>query len=280
MRSKQRLSVIYTAVSLLIAVSVFILFSYGGNNPREFWQHTFWFIALGHGLYVFIALSTTISPKALWQRSKGVTMEVFRSNWKYGRFATTGMAVTWLQNQSVTPMLMLMFGPLVVGYYQIARMIITPINMINVGLQKSALPQIRRIYGDGNGEALESAIDGHMRVSMKVVAIYVATLIVIGVFAMLFGVGSNWHVLAPMFISAIVVTALSNYRFWFSQRFVVRMKFVVLLKVGVVASTLAILTMLFTGYGLKNAYLVILGSAIGEIYMVIMLKRRMSTELK
>jgi len=166
MRNRHRLSVLYTAAALSLSVFGFAFVSLTGLTAHPE-RDAFWFLAIGHGGYSLIVVLSLCASAGFWHFSRSGVERVVLDCWRYGRPATAGMAVTWIQNQSVTPMLMLMMGPIAVGYYQIARMIITPVNMITQGLSKSALPHIRRAYGDGDEASLTASIAEHMRVSMR-----------------------------------------------------------------------------------------------------------------
>ena len=277
MRSRQRLSLIYTAFGLSIGAAGFALELFL-DPVREPANAAFWFQALGQACYVAIALSAFHRPRQAWLDSREVVADVGRSYWRHGRFATAGAAVTWLQNQSVTPLLMFLFGATAVGYYHVARMIVTPVNMIATGLAKSALPQVRRAWGTGDPDALAAEASVHRSLNMRLVVGYVAlagAVLAVGSIAGLIELrpGVLW-----MFAATVFVMILSNYRFWTSQQFVVRMRFAYLLRLGIVASALTVAAMLVAGAVLRDAALVILASAIGEIFLIVVLDKALASE--
>jgi len=58
-----------------------------------------------------------------------------------------------------------------------------------------------------------------------------------------------------------------------SRRFAVQLQFSFLLKTGCVAAVLALLWMAASGMLVESAALVVLGSAVGELYLIAVLKR-------
>jgi|GEM_PF-1665865 len=274
MRGRQRLSMLYTTLGLTMGFAAFVAFVLFGDDG-SLALFAFWFLALGHGLYLLLAAAHSSTLRLLRAGTNRPIGEVVREYWQPGLPSMGGMAVTWLQNQSVTPLLMLMMGPLAVGYYQLARMVITPVNMVTQGLAMSALPQIRRAWGNGDEAALQRSIAGHLRLSMRVVAGYLLALVPLWIGTSALGLFDSGQALLPMFCATVLVMILSNYRFWYSQPYVVRLEFGFLLRLGIGASALAVLGMLVAGYGLGSESLVILGSAVGEIYLIVVLRRRL-----
>ncbi len=276
-RSRQRLSLLYTTFGLTVGAAGFVLVLFTGpiKEPADV---AFWFQAIGQICYVAVAVSAFPRLREAWGESRAAVGGLARTYWRHGRFATAGAGVTWLQNQSVTPLLMFMFGPTSVGYYHVARMIVTPVNMVTTGLAKSALPSVRRAWGKGNPDALAEEIAVHRSLNMRLVFGYVAMAGAALVAAEATGLleldaGVLW-----MFAATVVVMILSNYRFWISQQFVIRLRFAYLLKLGVVASVLTVAAMLGAGMVLRDAALVILASAIGEVFLMLSLGKRLVRE--
>ena len=277
MRGRQRLSLVYTALGLPVGLGALVVVALL-RDTENLLPHVFWFMALGHGIFAAIALSSMPDVRRMWAQSRAITRGVFTNNWRYGRIATTGMAVTWMQNQSITPMMMFMLGPLAVGYYQIARMVVMPISTITVGLQKSALPDLKRIYGNKDVATFVQAISRHRWLSLRVIGVYTLVVLVVWIAGASLGFVAESGRVMPLFIATIAVVALTNYRFWISQRFVVSMEFSILLRFGIIASLMTVIVMLIVGNLVQSALLVILSSAVGEIYLIVAMGRRVRLE--
>lgn len=278
LRSRHRISLWFSGISLAMGALGFLITTLTGmvQSPE---LSAFWFLAIGNLLFVVLAQQALRARGAGSSAASTNTLELCRSYWRHGIPATSGMLVTWMQNQSVVPLLMFMFGPLAVGYYSVARMIVTPVNMVTTGLSKSALPLIRRAFGDGNDDALNKAIAAHCRTSMRIVYVYVAVVGVAWVVGRYFDWIHSGDALIPLFIATVLVMILSNYRFWVSQNFVVRLQFGILLKLGIAASILTVSVMLFGGLVLKSALWVVMAPAVGEIFLVVTLRRKQRERL-
>lgn len=273
MRRRQRLSVIFAATSTSLGTLAFLLTVFM-LEPTSALAPAFWYLTLIQGGYVLAAAVSGRAWRFARAPSKEETRDTLQFYWQHGKFAAAGMTVTWAQNKSVTPMLVLTMGNVAAGVYQIARMIITPINVITIGLARSALAHIRRAWGDGNEQALKQAIAEQLRASMIVVASYLVI-----AYLVLFTLKATNLVELPqelflIFVATTVVVVLSNYRFWISRRHAVQLRFAFLLSNGCIAAVLALLWMWTSGTFWSSAALVVLGSAIGEAFLIAVLRTR------
>jgi len=274
MRQRQRLSFLYTAIALSISFISFVVLILSGY-VEYLSQMAFWMHALGLTLYVAIAMSVMPFLYRDVREAKSIRSNVQKKQLEQGLPLLGGMVVTWIQNKGVTPILMFTMGPLIVGYYALATMILAPANMIIAGLNKNALPQLRRAYGDGDESKLLQSIKGHSRTCFTVIAIYLALAIAVLVFGQYLGFFVVEKVVASMFLLVLLTAVLSNYRFWYSQHYVVKMQFEFLFRIGVVAAAVTLSIMLFSGAVLHNALLVIAASAIGELCLLFALRRKL-----
>ncbi len=274
MGSRQRLSLCYSTISVASGALGFLVFSISRvfDAPE---LSAFWFLACGNLIYIAFTYCSMKQRIQVSGPSSATARQLFQQYRKHGVPATGGMLVTWMQNQSVTPLLMFMLGPLVVGYYSVARMIITPLNMVTTGLSKSALPQIRKAYGDGNQPALDLAIRAHRQTNMRIVYYYVTLVVIGGLLTQLFGMLDASDTQIAMFVATLLVASLSNYRFWISQYFVVRMQFGIILRLGIVASCATVIMMLIGGLVAKSALWVVFGPALGEIILIFTTKHKL-----
>jgi len=273
MRRRQRLSLIYSGVSLAVSFMLFAIFLFTDRveNPAMF---AFFMQALG--LFIYIATAISAMPNFLKElkASNKVRREIQNNQLEQGVPLLGGMVVTWLQNKSVTPILMFTMGPVVVGYFALATMILSPANMIIAGLNKNALPHIRRAFGDGNESEMMKAIKPHSRTCFMVISVYIVLATAVLVVGSLLEKFTTKEEFTAMFLVVVFVFLLSNYRFWRMQPYVVQMKFGYLFRIGVIAAAITLSIMLFSGIVLKNALLVIVASAVGEICLIYMLRRK------
>lgn len=276
MRQRQRLSFVYTAVALSTSFLMFVGLAVSGY-VEQIGQMAFWMLALGQAIYVGITISVIPNFYKEVKAAKAIRAEVQKEQLKQGLPLLGGMLVTWLQNKSVTPILMFTMGPLIVGYYALATMIMSPANMVIAGLNKNALPQLRRAYGDGDEPKLLKSIKVHSRTCFTVIAVYLFLAIVVWVIGRSLGYLAIEQVVASMLALVLVTAVLSNLRFWYSQHYVVKMQFDFLFRIGIVAAAITVSIMLFSGLVLKNALFVIAASAIGELCLLFALRRKLKT---
>jgi len=273
MRRRQRLSLFYAAFSTMLAVLVFAFIVYVVKPPSII-EPAFWCLAAAQFGYVAMA---SLSGRA-WKfgviSNLKLTLDTLKFYWTHGRVAASGMLVMWAQNKSVNPMLVLMIDTVAAGFYQIARMIVMPINMITLGIARSAMAEVRRAWGLGNKQALKGAIGTQLRTSMIVVFLYLLLVGIGFLVVKLFDVREIQENFLLVFLSAVIVVILSNYRYWLSQYLAVQLQFGFLLKIGCFAAIFSLLWMLVAGMFLESAALVVFGSAVGELYMLNILRKR------
>ncbi len=277
MRGRQRLSVIYAAFSVVLSVLVFcfVLFVVKTDSILAL---AFWCLVWIQFGYIVFA---TIYSRA-WRLVTGLTRKEISDclafYWQHGRLASAGMLVAWAQNKSINPVLVLTLDSIAAGYYQVAKMIFMPISMITVGFARSAMKQVRSAWGDGNEKLLRQSIMGHLRSSLLVVIIYLA----LAAIGMYLSAILDWRQipreLMVIFIATAVVVVLSNYRYWLSLYFAVQLQFGFLLYMGCIAAILAMLWMLTAGLLFEVAFLVVIGSGIGECFLIAILHRRIKTK--
>ncbi|CAN0486268.1 unnamed protein product, partial [Hapterophycus canaliculatus] len=92
--------------------------------------------------------------------------------WGHGKFSFLGMLTSWVQNQGITPFLMFVAGPLVVGYFSLARLLTVPITVVNTGLINSALPRLRETYNKTGQKEVERKVSTLTAINMGLSSIY------------------------------------------------------------------------------------------------------------
>jgi len=273
MRGRQRLSLFCAGISTSLAVATFAI-AILAFKPTSVIVTAFWCLAASQLGYVLLASSATRVWKHTALPSKKQLAETVSFYWTNGRIAAAGIVVSWAQNKSVNPMLVLLIDSVAAGFYQLARMIIMPINMITAGIARSTYADLRRAWGDGDKQSLNNAIGIQLKTSMIVVFTYLFLVTIGFILVKLFEIKEVPGQLLIVFLAAAVVVVLSNYRYWMSHRLVVQLQFALLLKIGCIAAVITLLWMFVAGSLLNSASLLVLGSAIGELFWLIVLRRR------
>jgi len=66
----------------------------------------------------------------------------FTESWVHGRWALGGVALTWLQSQTYTYVLVFFLGPVGIGQANAGRIFISPFNFILTSINKVAIPRL------------------------------------------------------------------------------------------------------------------------------------------
>lgn len=278
MRGRQRFSVLYAAFSVFFSVLGFcvILIVF---RPDAILALVFWCLAFIQFGYVSLALLFSRAYRFIPKFKYAEIQDCMKFYWDHGRMASAGMLVAWVQNKSINPVLVLTLGAVMAGYYQVAKMIFMPINMITVGFARSAMKPVRHAWGDGDEKLLRSAIMVQLRTSLIVVFSYLA-IAAIAIFLIdAMGLRDIPKELIVIVLATAIVVVLSNYRYWLSLHFAVQLQFSYLFYVGCIAAALAFFWMLTAGAFFKVAFLVVLGSGIGECFLLVSLNQRMKKTL-
>lgn len=205
-------------------------------------------------------------------------LDVLKSYFEQGRFRLVGMLVTWAQNQSMNPILMWLGGPLIAGYFSMARLIVMPMAVVNHGLTNSTTAELRRIYEATGSDDLHRSIAHYSRLNFLLAAAYLLLLFVAHITGLLerfipeYG-AVKWYLL--IWIATLLVTM---YRHWLTQFFVVSMQFRFLMNVSIAALAVSMTGMISTGYFLENVYLALVFVIVGELLSIILFKRHLATD--
>lgn len=202
---------------------------------------------------VYVALSLSLLLGVLLNRELAATLA--SSTWRglsfvvstvntylvHARYSVLGMLATWGQNQSMTPFMMLVGGPLLVGWYNLARLFVMPLSVIAQGLLNTSLPAFRRSFTASGAQSLANSIARVAALNGLAIAAY--ALVVTAAHAT--GLLSRWipdyPEVAPFLLFWLASLALTTLRSWVGQYFIVRLefRFLLLLNILGVAITLA-----------------------------------------
>jgi len=191
-----------------------------------------------------------------------------------GKIAVFGMLVTWIQNQSITPVLMYTSGPLIVGYYNMAKMIFMPVGILVSGFSKSVLPQLRRVFQAEGNMALYKKVTMFQNQSIVLTSSYAVAALVLVVILMSYDLIPMQFEHLGYVVCTGVIVSLSTYRFWLSQYFVSRLEFSVLLKAGVLGALTSLFLMFMFDILLGSVILIIFSIIIAESLVILRLRRR------
>lgn len=270
-RNKQRISFLYTVMG--VATSAVLLLFYILYIPSHDLYKVL-FVALAAGMTTSALLNVyTISEFTnTLQKGTSTLFLTFNKYLETGKIALLGMLLTWVQNQSLTPILMFLSGPLVVGYYNVAKMCFMPVGVIVSGFSKSLLPRLRRIYKTQGGAILYAEVAKYQKKSLQLTSIYFVIVVAImlsAITAEVIPIESEY--LMYVFCTGVIVS-LSTFRFWLTQYFVTKLKFGLLLQASVIGALVSVALMLLLDFFFASVVLVIISVAIAEILVICKLK--------
>ena len=200
--------------------------------------------------------------------SWGYVYQVLVSFFDQGRFRLVGMLITWLQNQSMNPFLMWISGPLVAGFFSMARLLVMPMAVVNQGLTNSTTPELRRVFqSDGTGP-LKASIKRYNRLNQGLSVVYLVVLLVAHFSGLLERFVPSYEHVRWFLLIWVVTLLVTMYRYWLGQLFVVRMQFRFLMQVSIAALAVSMTGMVAVGLLVGNVHLALAFVVIGELVTI------------
>ena len=274
--ARQEVSVISTLVYFLLLISIFTFYKFENSAAL------FSIFAL-LSLCKLIAICVNyLCLKELFYAQKmklSTRLNLLKKYWEQGRFSFLGMLTSWVQNQGITPLLLFFAGPLVVGYFNLARLLTVPVTVVNTGLINSALPRLREIYNKAGLGKVSSSVSKYLNINLILSAIYFVILFMFHYFGLLEMVFPDYNEVVVFLLVWSVVTVTILYRSWLTQQYVVALKFKFLLFVGLLSAAVTYGFIFILYFPSKNYYTVPVSVFLGEVFLLLMLLRQKSNIL-
>lgn len=193
------------------------------------------------------------------------------SYWQHARFSVVGMSITWLQNQSITPLLMVLTSPLIVGYFSFARLMVMPLSVINQGLINNSTPQLRRLAEKQTPTAVTSKLREMSNLNLGISMSYILLLGIAHITGVLDRLVPDYQAITWFLGFWILSLVITMQRFWISQFFVVHMQFKFLLIASSIVAAFSLAGMITVGYLFDNVILPLTFFISGELLFIVML---------
>jgi len=235
----------------------------------------FYFIVLSIGFFGGIAINyvcVQIVRQAKW-RGWQYSFAKMRSYWQHARFSLVGMSITWLQNQSVTPLLLILTNPLIVGYFSFARLMVMPLSVVNQGLINNSTPQLRRLATKNTPASVSARLRELSNVNMIISLVYILLLGVGHMSGLFDALVPDYNAIAWFLGFWIISLIATMQRFWQSQFFVVNMRFKFLLISSSIVALFSLSGMITVGYMFDNVMLPLLFFIGGELLFIVILSQ-------
>lgn len=203
---------------------------------------------------------------------------VLKTYYEQGRYRLVGMSVTWAQNQSMTPILMWLGGPLIAGYFSMARLLVMPMAVVNHGLTNSTAPELRRIYEASGTHELRKGIRQYVTLNFAIAVVYLSLLFTMHATGLLYRFVPEYEAVKWYLMIWIVTLLVTMYRHWLTQLFVVSMKFKFLMNVSILALIVTMSGMVGAGYFLENVYIALTFVVVGELLSIVLFRQYLSNK--
>lgn len=193
------------------------------------------------------------------------------SYWQHARFSVVGMSITWLQNQSITPLLMILTSPLIVGYFSFARLMVMPLSVVNQGLVNNSTPQLRRLAEKQTPAAVTSKLREMSNLNLGLSMLYIVLLGIGHFTGVLDRLVPDYQHIAWFLGFWIISLIITMQRFWISQFFVVHMQFKFLLIASSIVAVFSLAGMITVGYLFDSVILPLTFFISGEVLFIMLL---------
>ncbi|MFK8069126.1 MAG: lipopolysaccharide biosynthesis protein [Gammaproteobacteria bacterium] len=188
---------------------------------------------------------------------------------KQGRFSLFGMAITWVQNQSMNPFLMLIGGPVIAGYFSIGRLFIMPVAVVTQGIVNSTLPKLRRLYKNSGETLLTPQIHLYFLKTSAFTVLYFTLLALLHFAGMLDSVLTDYAHIKLFLLYWITISTLTMIRFWVAQFFIVTMKFKFLLNLSIISALVTVTGMTTFGIHMNSISLALATVIFSECLIIV-----------
>lgn len=224
----------------------------------------------------YLCVSTLLTAKSM---PRAARLKLLERYWRQGRFSFLGMLTSWVQNQGITPFLLFVAGPLIVGFFNLARLLTVPITVVNTGLINSALPRLRETFNRSGLEEVGRKVSTLTLLNLGLSSVYFIALAIFHFTGVLDSVFPDYSSAVTFLVIWSVVAMTIQYRSWLTQQYVVAMKFKYLLVAGIASAsvTYAFIGVLY--FTTSNYYTVPVAVWLGESFLIILLLKQRSKVL-
>ena len=268
-------TLVYSATFVLM-----LIFSIALSNENELMNCVL--LSFVISFFVSFFFNSTIRQvlkKAKWHGWDYVS-NTFRDFFQHSRYGMGGLLVSWAQSQSIVPFLMFLAGPLVVGYFSMARLLVMPISVVNQGLMKGITPSLRRTFKEHGLSELAQSISKLDLKNLLFSVFYLGALVTGHISGLFHSYVPDYENVKWFLIMWVVTLLVTTHRFWLAQYFMVSMQFKYLLKIALLALCVSLTAMILLGYGTGNSHLAFLAVMLGELVVIYFFYKKQLLQLR
>jgi len=245
------LSTILTCVFIVVHVLVSY---YLITRDSLYYSATDAFTSLAIAYLVAAALNPVV-VKTITNAKKIKVKKAWLLHRKYleqGRFAFGGLSLAWLQNQSISVYILLIFGPTVAGLFNLGRLITMPIMVVNTGLINGVLPTLRILGVDKKLTELKETTRKFAVLSLGLNLVYIVVVVIAFRIDWIVNLQEDLLAASSYVYFWLILTTGIVWRTWVTQFLIANLKFQKLLKFNAISAFIT-----FSGFIL----LTVLGSS-------------------
>lgn len=199
---------------------------------------------------------------------------------KQGKFAFGGLSLAWLQNQSISVYILVIFGPTVAGLFNLGRLVTMPIMVVNTGLINGVLPTLRIFGVERKLIELKESTKNYAVISLILNLVYVVVVIIAFRVDWIMNLQEDLTAASSYVYFWLILTTGIVWRTWVTQFLIANLKFKILLKFNAISAFVT-----FSGFIL----LTLLGSSplliacvmlVGELVNYVLVKTEQDRLLK
>jgi len=277
-RNRQVYSLKCTLSSALVSILFLIIIFYFA--PKNIAVELV-YLSIGTGSLVGLLVNTYCRSILVKQDSSNIK-DLFKTltlYWGQGKFGALSFIFTWIQGQSLNPLMMFIGGPIVAGYVSLGRLFVMPLSAVNQGLINSSMPSLRKTYSKRGAEALTKELVKYIKIILKLSLFYIGGLLFLHIAGVLEKIVPEYAEVSLYILFWSVYIVLAVFRYWCGQYFQIQIKLKLLLLVSVFAVTSFLVGVLITYSVLGNYRWLLFFMLVAEIISIISIllyKRKMS----
>ena len=190
-----------------------------------------------------------------------------------GKFAMGGLILSWVQNQSISLILLIFFGPRIAGLFSLGRLVVTPVTVINLGLTNGLLPNLRRKAANKQYKELYLLSKRYTVYGLITVLFFSALTLLAFQFRWVLAAVPEIAEAKEYVILWFAISFVIVWRTWATQFFIALLEFKKLLRLSIISTlvtTIGIFVLILLGFPALVVALMVLA---GELLILVMINR-------
>ncbi len=197
-----------------------------------------------------------------------------------GKFAMGGLILSWVQNQSISLILLIFFGPRIAGLFSLGRLVVTPVTVINLGLTNGLLPTLRRNAANKQYKEMYSLSKRYTAYGLATVLLFCALTFLAFQFKWVLAAAPELIEAKKYIVLWFAISFVVVWRTWATQFFIALLEFKKLLRLSIISTlftTVGIFSLIFLGFPALIVAMMVLA---GEVLILLMINRERNQYLR